>query len=102
MAVNKIYTMIMHDGSRHFSSLPETVDWDLLRDHVATLPGAEVTGFITDHVFEAWIDFTYQGYSFSINNQFGDYWFFVEDVHCPDKILLAVVTHCEQVTGEAT
>ena len=91
--------MIMHDGSRHFAALPETIGWDELRNHIALLPGTEITGFITDHITEVWIDFTYSGHKFSVNNQYGDYWFFVEDVDCPEEILAEVIGHCEQATG---
>jgi len=38
--------------------------------HIAQLEGAVVTGFITDHVTEAWIDFTYCGDQFSVNDQY--------------------------------
>ena len=99
MMTTKIYSMIMHDGSRHFAALPETITWEALRDHIALLSSAEVTGFITDHITEAWIDFTFKGHKFSANNQYGDYWFFVEDVECPDDILTEVMVHCEKATG---
>jgi hypothetical protein len=64
-----------------------------LRDHAAKLKGALVTEFITDWVTEAWLDFEYCGQKFSVNNEFGDYWFFVEDPNCPDEILLEVAEH---------
>ncbi|MBK7708568.1 MAG: hypothetical protein IPJ30_23110 [Acidobacteria bacterium] len=40
-----------------------------------------------------WLDFDYRGHRFSVNNQFGDYWFFVRDPKCPDEILLEVCAH---------
>ena len=86
--------MIMHDGSRHFGELPQTVLWDQLRIHLERMEGANVTNYITDNVTEAWIDFTFRGHHFSVNDQHGSYWFFVEDPHCPDDILIAVLTHC--------
>jgi len=95
----KIYTMIMHDGSRHFASLPETIGWGALCDHIALLSGTEISGLVTDFVTEAWIDFKYREHKFSVNNQYGDYWFFVEDVDCPEEILAEVIDHCEQATG---
>jgi hypothetical protein len=88
-----LINLIMHDGSRHFGDLPQTVLWYAVCDHVAQLPGATLTGFVTDGVTEAWIDFAYQGHSFSINDQFGDYWFFVKDPACPDEILREVLNH---------
>lgn len=98
----KIFSIIMHDGSRHFESLPESIDWDDLRDHIALLPGAQITGFVTDQLFEVWIDFTYRGHRFSVNNPFDSYWFFVEDPQCPEEILIEVIAHCEQATGNDT
>ncbi|MFN8596490.1 MAG: hypothetical protein U0559_09950 [Anaerolineae bacterium] len=88
-----LINLIMPDGSRHFGDLPQTALWYDVREHVERLPGATLTGFITDGVTEAWIDFTYQGYVFSINDQFGDYWFFVNDPACPDIILSVVMDH---------
>jgi hypothetical protein len=85
----------MADGSRHFGDLPQTVSWYDLRDHIESIQGVSITGFLTDHITEAWIDFSYRGYSFSVNDQFGDYWFFVKEVDCPNEVLEAVLSHCE-------
>ena len=93
-------SIVMNDGSRHFGELPQTVLWYELRDHIEVLEGASVTDFVTDHVTEAWIDFSYRGHRFSVNDQFGDYWFFVEDPNCPDEILRAVLSHCELLLGK--
>jgi len=95
----KLLSMIMNDGSRHFGDLPQTVLWYELRDHIQQLEGAKVTGFLTDHITEAWIDFSYRGYNFLVNDQFGDYWFFVKEPDCPDDALEAVLTHCESLLG---
>jgi hypothetical protein len=94
----RLFDFRMADGSRNFADLPESysVDvpqWERLRDHVAGLAGAELTGFVTDQVTEAWIDFTYAAQSFSINNQSGEWWFFVADPACPDAVLHAVIDH---------
>ena len=97
---NSLLNVTMHDGSRHFGDLPQTVLWYALRDHVAELPGAVITRFLTDHVTEAWIDFTYAGHEFSINDQFGEYWFFVKDPACPNEIMQAVLEHFAQLLGE--
>ena len=87
----------MHDGSRHFGGFPERgfaePDWFLLRDAIATLPGAVATGFVTDHVTEAWIDFTCGGHTFSLNNQCGEWWCFVQDPGAPDALLRSVLVH---------
>lgn len=89
--------MRMHDGSRHFGGVPQTVLWYEMRDAVETLSGASLAGFVTDGVTEAWIDFTYEGHRFAINDQFGEYWFFVDDPSCPDEILIRVLRHFEDV-----
>jgi hypothetical protein len=94
-----LLSLIMNDGSRHFGDLPQTALWYELRDHIGKLDGAAITGFVTDHVTEAWIDFTYRGHQFSVNDQYGDYWFFVDDPRCPDYILRAVLSHCQSLLG---
>jgi hypothetical protein len=99
MPQSELLNIETNDGSRHFGDLPQTVLWHRLRNHIQTLDGAEVTAFITDNVTEAWIDFSYRGHCFSVNDQFGAYWFFVKDPSCPDEILEAVLAHCELVLG---
>ena len=87
----------MADGSRHFGALPQSILWHQLRNHIEVLEGGKITGFITDNITEAWIDFSYKGNSFVVNDKFGEYWFFVENPDCPDKILEEVLLHCELV-----
>lgn len=89
----RLLNVIMKDGSRHFTSLPQTRLWQEVRDHVPLLPGARVTAFICDNVTEAWIDFTWGGQSFTINDQMGEYWFFANDPACPDSLLKDVASH---------
>jgi len=57
--------------------------------------GTRCTNTITDEVTEAWIDFRYRGHEFSINNQSGEFWFFVEDPACHPSVLEAVLSHCK-------
>jgi hypothetical protein len=85
----------MHDGSRQFVSLPESVPWSVLRDHIACLSGAKVTDFTTDRVTEAWIGFEFSNHRFTVNNQLGEYWFFVDDPSCPSETLHQVAQHCD-------
>ena len=89
--------MIMNDGSRHFGELPQLISWYELRDHLRQMNGVLITQFLTDHVTEAWIDFSYRGHEFSVNDQLGAYWFFVRDPNCPDENLEAVLSHCAAV-----
>jgi len=95
MAV-KLLNIEIHDGSRHFGDLPQTILWYGLRKHIKKLDGAKITDFVTDHVTEAWIDFSYREHQFSINDQLGAYWFFVHDPRCSDKILEEVLSHCAE------
>ena len=96
----ELLNIIMHDGSRQFGDLPQSATWYKLRRHIARLEGATVTDFVTDHVTEAWIDFSFHGHQFSINNQWGGYWFFVKDAYTPNEILEAVLSHCRSLLGE--
>ena len=92
-----LYDLRMHDGSRHFGSFPERglaePDWHLLRAAIPELAGAIETGFVTDQVTEAWLDFTFAGHAFSLNNQHGEWWCFVRDPAAPDVALRAVLRH---------
>jgi len=92
-----LFDMRMRDGSRHFAALPESAGFDDLYRHIGQLPGTTITGYITDHITEMWLDFTFHGHAFSINNQCGDYWLFVIDPACPDPVLQQVVEHCESL-----
>jgi hypothetical protein len=91
--IRDLFDLKMNNGSRHFVDMPEVVFFDEVADHVEELEGTEITEFITDGVLEMWLDFTFRGHKFSVNNQFSDYWFFVEDANCPDEILLEVADH---------
>lgn len=98
----RIYDLRMADGSRQFGALPEHYDvdapeWHRLRAHVAALDGATPGGLVTDDVTEAWIDFTYAGHELSLNNQQGEWWFFVDDPACADAVLARVLDHFEAV-----
>lgn len=82
-----------NDGARHFVDMPEVVFFDDFYDHTEKLKGAEITEFIIDGVVEMRLDFEFRGQKFSVNNQFGDYRFFVENPECPEEILLEVIAH---------
>ena len=84
---------LAHDGSRQFLSLPESSSFHEVCDCVRAFVGAELIGFTTDDVTEAWIDFTYKCHAFSVNNQFGEYCFFVADPKFPAQILYEVADH---------
>jgi hypothetical protein len=84
------------DGSRIFGELPQRVLWYEFADHMRALPGVDVTQVLTI-IIGGWVDFTYRGHEFSVNDPLGDYWFFVKDPTCPDDILLAVLEHAALV-----
>lgn len=84
-------------GWRNFADMPEVVFFDDLADHVEDLDGAEITEFITNGVLEMRLDFEYRGNRFSIDNELGDYRFFVEDPACPKEILLEIAAHFRQL-----
>jgi hypothetical protein len=44
-----------------------------------------------------WLDFEFAEHNFSVTNQFGDYWFFVQDASCPDEILIEIIDHFRQL-----
>jgi hypothetical protein len=102
--VTPLLDIRMNNGARHFAGLPETYDvqepeWHRLRAHVAAMPGAQITAFVTDDVTEAWLDWRYRDHRFSANNQFNEWWLFVEDPACPDEILLEVIAWLETLLG---
>lgn len=84
-----------NDGSRQFAVLPQCLLWHDVRDHLEKLSGAQLTEYLTDGITEAWIEFQFRDHSFTINDQFGEYWFFVRDPSCADHILLQVAEHFE-------
>lgn len=99
--MRRLIDLRQNDGSRHFGSLPFSRSWESVRDHVAQLGGARLSGFLTDGVTEAWIDFELAGWRFTINNQLGEYWFSVADPSCPDSLLRSVLTHFAGLLGDA-
>jgi hypothetical protein len=82
-----------------FGELPQTVMHEGVRDHVAALAGATVTGFVSDGIDEGWIDVSFKGQQISINDQLGQYLFFVSDPDAPDAVLVEVLAHFEKLLG---
>ena len=87
------------DGGRQFTALPQTTDPMTLRKHIARLPGVTM-GALVYSVSESWIDFTLEGHSFSVNDQYGEYWFFVANPAAPDELLERVVSHATTLLGD--
>lgn len=93
--MSKLLDDRMHDGSRNFALLPQRRSSLRVLLHVVSLWGAVPTAYLPSAIAGTWIDFRYRGHRFSINSQYGDYWFFVRDPSCPEPILGAVVAHFE-------
>jgi hypothetical protein len=91
--IRNLFDAKLNDGSRHFVDMPEVVFFDEFADHVEELEDAEIIEFLTDGTIEMWLEFEYRGQKFSVGNQFGDYWFFVDDAGCPEEILFEVIDH---------
>jgi hypothetical protein len=97
----KLLDQPTHDGARQFARLPQTTHSATLRDHLAQLPGVKVRLFL-DSVAESWIEFELEGHAFSINDQFGEYWFFVTNPNAPEELLERVVSHAVALLGDPT
>jgi hypothetical protein len=96
----KLLDIPMHDGSRHFATLPENSSWEIFRQHIDILEGAFVSDYLTDGITEMWLDFSFRGHSFTVNNQFGEFWFFVQDPCAPVELLAAVTIHFQTLLSE--
>ena len=91
--------VIMKDGSRYFADLPERTPCKRLRDHIARLPGVGIKRYMIDPAAQVWLDFTYSGHAFTVNNRAGNYLFFVQSPRCPDNVLQEIIVHCARITG---
>lgn len=89
------------DGSRQFLDWPQLIGWQALIEHLGRLPGIELDPLISDGVTEAWLDFRFQGQHFSVNDPFGEYWFFVRDRQCPNDVLQAIADHLAPLFADA-
>ncbi len=97
MVRRRILDYRTNDGSRYFAELPETIFFDQLKAHAERLDGLVVTNFLTDWITEVWLDFEFNEHRFTINNQFGEYWFFVDDPECPGEFLNIVYDHFRSI-----
>ncbi len=76
---------------------PSPVSGGTFRCHIESLRGTFISDFLTDKVTVMWLDFSFCGHRFMVNNQYGEFWFFVTDPTCPDDVLRNVVEHCESL-----
>ncbi len=98
--MQNLFDIHLHDGSRQFARLPANSEWNDVREHVKKLPGAELVGLVCDRITEVWMDFTYKNQTFTINDQFCEYWFFIHNPCCQEEILCEVKAHWETLLGE--
>jgi hypothetical protein len=96
--LNDLLKNKIESGARHFADLPEVVFFDEFYDHTEKLEGAEINEFTMDGVVEMWLEFEFRGQNFFVGNQFGDYWFLVENPECPEEILIEVASHYRELT----
>jgi hypothetical protein len=82
----------MHDGSRHFASIPEVFPHERLLECAEELAGAVVTDYLSSGG-EMWLDFSFRGHCFTMNIQLGEVWIFVDDPTCPDEVLQFVADY---------
>jgi hypothetical protein len=85
-AAAPLMNTIMRDGSRHFLALRETARPDEIRARLEAIYGIRICQFSRGG-FEWWMFFQCMGWRFSVNNPFGEIWFFVDDPICPEDIL---------------
>lgn len=93
-----IFNFTMHDGSLHFLCLPEVVLADQLVERINACGGMKVREFLYS-VAESWIDFEFLDRQFTINTQFGEYRFFVDDPNCSADVLIAVLDRFVEILG---
>ncbi len=86
-------------GSRQFAEIPDRIDWNVLHERLVNHPDFVVTESLTDGVTQ-WIhDFTYRGFEFTVDTQFGELWLFVADASCDDEVLHDVLNWFLRITG---
>ncbi len=89
----------LRDGSRVFGELPLRASLVQVRDHALRLPRATIVGFASGHVPEAWIDFEWEGHTFTIDDRPSAYLLSVADGACDEALLGTVLAHFEQLVG---
>ena len=87
-----LLNLTTHDGSRQFLAIRADCSYAAFERWTESLPEATVS-YMLPTVTEMWLDFSFRGQRFTVNDQFGEFWFFVSDPHCAEDILLAVAEH---------
>jgi hypothetical protein len=88
------------DDWRHFVDMPEVIFFDHFYDYLEELEGAEITSFVPDGTIEMRLDFDFHGHKFFVDNQLGEYRFFVQDRNCPEEILFEIIDHFRALLEE--
>ena len=81
----------MHDGSRQFYTMQKTIAWNDLISRLERLNRLVVKEFLPSLTLGSWLEFSFKGYNYCVNEQMGMYWFLVKDPTCPEEILVEVV-----------
>ena len=88
-----LYKTESHENWRHFVDMPEVIFFDHFYDYLEELEGTDITSFVADGTIEMQLDFNFRGHRFFVDNQLGDYRFFVKDANCPEEILFEIIEH---------
>jgi hypothetical protein len=76
-----------------FCKFPQTRLGCEIRERLVELPGVAVTDAIDAPIAGSWIEFTFRGHSFTINEESEEFVFYVEDGDCPAAVLAEVAGH---------
>jgi hypothetical protein len=71
----KLLDIRQNDGSRNFFGLPTSVTWNDLIGHLNQLEQLTIEKFLPSPVLGSWLDFSFKGYEFSVDDQMDMYWF---------------------------
>lgn len=93
-----IFDFTMYDGSLHFLCPPEVVLADQLVECINACGGMKVREFLYSAP-ESWIDFEFLDRQFTINTQFGQYRFLVDDPNCSADVLIAARDRFVEILG---
>jgi hypothetical protein len=93
----KLLDIRSKDGSRQFFDLQKSISWDDLIIHLKKLDQLEIKEFLPSPDLGSWLDFSFKKFEFSVNEQIGMYWFFVENSSCPDEVLYQLAEHLSAI-----
>jgi hypothetical protein len=98
----KLIDVRTEDGSRQFACVPKYGTWRTLHEQVGRLPGATVHNFVAEGVAGPWMEFSFRGHRFLVQERDGDWWLCVRDPQCPDTLLYQVASHLAETGRQQT